>query len=102
MYAGTGIESGPDAGFYTAEDRGVFDDPPCTLGIEWTKQAVADYHHVPHRWWHEVLWASHNLIAHPVCEIAHWLGFIVPPLRDAGLWLHDITIPPHTPNTGRG
>jgi hypothetical protein len=50
----------------------------------------------------ELMWAAHNLIAHPLSEVFHWLGFIVPPLRDFGLWLHDITVPAHAPNTGRG
>lgn len=50
----------------------------------------------------ELMWATHNLIAHPVSEITHWLGYIWPALRDLGLAFHDITVPPHAPNTGRG
>lgn len=50
----------------------------------------------------ELLWIAHNVIAHPITEITHWLGFVVPPLRRFGLWLHDITIPAHDPEKGRG
>lgn len=50
----------------------------------------------------EVMWATHNLLAHPFSEACHWLGFIWAPIRDFGLWVHDATIPPHAPNTGRG
>ena len=50
----------------------------------------------------EALWAVHNLVAHPLSEITHWLGYAVPALRRAGLWLHDHTVPPHEPGTGRG
>lgn len=50
----------------------------------------------------ELLWVIHNLIAHPLAEITHWLGFIVPPLRRFGLWFHDLTIPQHAEGTGRG
>lgn len=42
-------------------------------------------------------WAVHNLIAHPVSEILHWVG-----LDRWGNWLHDATIPVHDPRTGRG
>jgi hypothetical protein len=50
----------------------------------------------------ELMWAVHNLIAHPISEVTHWLGYVVPPVRDFGLWLHDVTVPAHAPNTGRG
>lgn len=53
-------------------------------------------------WKRELMWAAHNLIAHPVSEITHWIGYVIPPARRFGLWLHDTTIPPHTPDTGRG
>jgi hypothetical protein len=50
----------------------------------------------------ELMWAAHNLFAHPISEITHWLGYLIPPLRRFGLWLHDITIPQHAEGTGRG
>jgi hypothetical protein len=50
----------------------------------------------------EALWATHNLIAHPVSEVLHWLGFIFPPARRFGHWLHDVTVPNHEKGTGRG
>lgn len=49
----------------------------------------------------ELMWAIHNLIAHPLGEICYWLGFIYTPIRDLGNWIHDRTIPPHEPGTGR-
>lgn len=52
----------------------------------------------------ELLWAVHNLIAHPVSEIMHWLA-VIPGLgflRDLGLKFHDKTVPRHVPGTGRG
>lgn len=55
-------------------------------------------------WKRELLWAVHNLIAHPLSEITYWLAYIpgLPFLRDLGMKLHDITVPRHAPNTGRG
>lgn len=50
----------------------------------------------------ELMWAAHNLIAHPLSELTHWLGFVCPPIRRFGEWLHDVTVPRHAPNTGRG
>jgi hypothetical protein len=50
----------------------------------------------------ELMWFTHNVIAHPISEITHWLGYLIPPIRRLGLWLHDLTIPPHAPNSGRG
>ena len=35
----------------------------------------------------------HNVVAHPLAEITHWLGFIIPPLRVFGNWFHNITFP---------
>lgn len=49
-----------------------------------------------------LMWAAHNLIAHPVSEVTHWLGYVHPAIRDAGNWLHDFTVPVHEPGTGRG
>lgn len=50
----------------------------------------------------ELMWACHNLVAHPFAEVTHWLGFLCPPLRRLGLRLHDVTVPNHEPGTGRG
>jgi hypothetical protein len=50
----------------------------------------------------ELMWLAHNVFAHPISEITHWLGYLIPPLRRFGLWLHDITIPQHAEGTGRG
>ena len=40
----------------------------------------------------------HNMIGHPLSEIV-WLL-----TRSEGLsgWVHDVTLPPHEPGTGRG
>lgn len=54
------------------------------------------------RWKRELSWAIHNVIAHPLSEITHWLGYLHPKIRDWGLWFHDRTVPLHAPNTGRG
>lgn len=50
----------------------------------------------------QLTWAVHNLIAHPFSEVTWWLGYIWPPARKLGDWLHDATIPAHEPGTGRG
>ena len=42
-------------------------------------------------------WTTHNLIAHPLSEIAHLLG-----LDEWADLIHDSTIPEHEPGTGRG
>lgn len=47
-------------------------------------------------------WAFHNLVAHPASEICHWAGFVIPPLRIFGNWLHDSTVPEHVAGEGRG
>jgi hypothetical protein len=46
-------------------------------------------------------WAIHNLIAHPLSEIIHWLTSWKYGSRISG-WVHDITIPLHNIGTGRG
>lgn len=53
-------------------------------------------------WKRELLWAVHNLFAHPLSEITHWLGYLHPKIREFGNWFHDLTVPAHAPNTGRG
>jgi hypothetical protein len=42
-------------------------------------------------------WTAHNLISHPLSEVAYLLGF-----KELSGWIHDVTIPDHTPGTGRG
>ena len=42
-------------------------------------------------------WTLHNMVAHPLGEIAYQLG-----LEDLGNRIHDQTIPDHEPGTGRG
>lgn len=42
-------------------------------------------------------WPMHNLVAHPLSEVLHWLGF-----NAAGDRLHDATLPEHEAGTGRG
>lgn len=42
-------------------------------------------------------WTTHNLIAHPLSEVAHLLG-----LDEWSRILHDTSIPLHEPGTGRG
>ncbi|WP_188052081.1 hypothetical protein [Azospirillum sp. Sh1] len=53
-------------------------------------------------WRTNLMWALHNLIAHPVGELCFWASFLCPPLRRFGGWLHDITVPAHDPVDGRG
>lgn len=36
----------------------------------------------------KIMWAVHNIIAHPVMEISKWVG-----LSKFGTWLHDNTVP---------
>jgi hypothetical protein len=43
------------------------------------------------RWW------IHNLLAHPLSEVCHWLH-----LDAVGNAFHDATLPEHEPGTGRG
>jgi hypothetical protein len=42
-------------------------------------------------------WVLHNIVAHPLSEIVHLVGF-----ARASNWIHDITIPEHKSGTGRG
>lgn len=50
----------------------------------------------------ELMWAAHNLIAHPLSEISFWLDFVFPGARAIGDAIHDLTVPEHEPGTGRG
>ena len=43
-------------------------------------------------------WTVHNLVSHPLSEIAYLLGFSE---KTYG-WIHDVTIPDHIAGTGRG
>ncbi|NBR00730.1 MAG: hypothetical protein EBT97_09835 [Actinobacteria bacterium] len=47
---------------------------------------------LPERW----RWTAHNLVAHPLSEILYQVG-----LRRWSDLVHDITIPEHTPGSGR-
>lgn len=40
-----------------------------------------------------LMYAVHNLIAHPLSEILYWLGVIHHSFRDLGNWVHDVTLP---------
>jgi hypothetical protein len=42
-------------------------------------------------------WSLHNLVGHPLSEVFFQLGF-----TRASNWVHDITIPDHKPEEGRG
>jgi hypothetical protein len=42
-------------------------------------------------------WSMHNLVAHPLSELLYLAGF-----EEISNWIHDITIPDHETNTGRG
>lgn len=48
-------------------------------------------------WRQELMWAAHNLIAHPLSEVLYWVG-----LQNLGNRLHDATVPKHKKGTGRG
>ena len=50
-------------------------------------------------------WFIHNMIGHPVSELAFWLVRPFVGLDKAGKvceWVHDATIPEHEPETDRG
>ena len=42
-------------------------------------------------------WSLHNVIAHPLSELIYLIGF-----ERASNWIHDITVPEHESNMGRG
>lgn len=52
------------------------------------------------RFWRS--WTVHNLIAHPLAEILHWLGLIFGGGDALGNRIHDATLPAHESGTGRG
>lgn len=67
---------------------------PCSRAQPWW-EPHATTTTPPRRWYRS--WPMHNLIAHPLSEILHWLG-----LADLGNRIHDATLPEHEPGTGRG
>ena len=42
-------------------------------------------------------WAIHNIVAHPLSEIAFWLGS-----ERLSNWIHDVSVPAHPNGSGRG
>lgn len=87
-----GVNSAFTSTFVDEELFRAYMDVPCICEAE-------VYDHPVKR---EFLWAIHNLIAHPLSEVTYWLGYLLLPIRDFGNWFHDITVPRHAPNTGRG
>lgn len=75
--------------------------PDGKIGMTFTARVEPTYDPL---WKRELMWATHNLIAHPLSEIANWLAYIpgLLILRGLGERLHDATVPRHAPNTGRG
>ena len=50
-------------------------------------------------------WFTHNMVGHPLSELVFWLirPFIgLAKAENISGRVHDWTIPPHTPGTGRG
>ena len=50
-------------------------------------------------------WFVHNMLGHPMSEIVYHLArrrMDDDKARDLSGWVHDLTIPPHEPGTGRG
>ena len=57
------------------------------------------------------MWSFHNIVAHPVSEFFYLASFllelcgfakIADKTEKAGNWVHDATIPAHSPGEGRG
>ena len=42
-------------------------------------------------------WTAHNLVAHPISEVAYQCGF-----ENMSNYVHDRTVPRHTSGTGHG
>jgi len=42
-----------------------------------------------------LMWFVHNMIAHPLSEIVHLIGFLVPgkSLEKLSVWIHKVTVP---------
>lgn len=49
-----------------------------------------------------IMWAIHNLVAHPLSEVFYWTSFVVPFTKDLSNWIHDVTVPNHHYGNGRG
>ena len=58
-----------------------------------------------------LMWSFHNIVAHPVSEFFYLASFllelcgftkIADKAEKAGNWVHDATIPAHSPGEGRG
>ena len=47
-------------------------------------------------------WTVHNLIGHPLSEIAYLLLLRSERGEQLCNWIHDVTLPEHKPGTGRG
>lgn len=50
-------------------------------------------------------WFIHNMVGHPMSEIAYWVFFCLKgekAAEDIAGMIHEATIPPHEPGTGRG
>lgn len=65
------------------------------LAYRWERNKWRRIDYPNRRWYRH--WAVHNLVAHPLSEILHWLG-----LGDLGNRIHDATLPVHEEGTGRG
>jgi hypothetical protein len=52
----------------------------------------------------EFWWAVHNLVAHPLSQVMWWLSLcgVIKTVARASEWVHDWTVPVHTPEEGRG
>jgi hypothetical protein len=46
----------------------------------------------------EFWWFIHNMIAHPLGQIFHMIGWIIPPVQKLDGWIHDWTVPIHNDN----
>ena len=52
----------------------------------------------------EFWWAVHNLVAHPLSQVAWWASLcgVIKSVASFGDWLHDWTVPEHEKGQGRG
>lgn len=52
----------------------------------------------------EFWWAIHNLVGHPLSQLAWWASLFgaIKCLASFSEWLHDWTVPIHESNGGRG
>ena len=57
------------------------------------------------RWLYlEFWWALHNLAAHPLSQLLWWASLCgrIEPASSLADWVHDATVPEHSPEEGRG